>query len=146
MKYYAVLQHTYSEFLGLIENQLEKRDIGFNYFRPFVGQSVPGSAMQFDGLFVLSAAAPTVDREACPWVEDEKQLIEIFRKAKRPVVGIGFGGLLVAELTGAMPTAEPFHNAYWTTAHATAAGKDDLLAQTVDGRREIGRASCRERV
>lgn len=134
MKYYAVLQHTYSEFLGLIESQLEKRDIGFNYIRPFVGQAVPGSAMQFDGLFVLAAAAPTSDPDDCPWSEDEKQLIEIFRKAKRPVVGIGHGALLIAEMEGGKPSDEPFHNAYWTTAHATEAGKNDALAQTVDGR------------
>lgn len=134
MKYYAVLQHTYSEFLGLIENQLEKRDIGFNYIRPFVGQAVPGSAMQFDGLFVLAAAAPPGDTEACPWSADEKQLIEIFRKAKRPVVGIAHGALLIAEIEGGTPAREPLHTAYWTTAHATAAGKDDALAQAVDGR------------
>ncbi|MDE2089674.1 MAG: GMP synthase, partial [Gammaproteobacteria bacterium] len=45
--------------------------------------------------------------------------------------------LLVAEHAGAAPVAEPFHNAYWTTAHATAAGKDDALAQAVDGRRVL---------
>lgn len=135
MKYYAVLQHTYSEFLGLIESQLEKRDIGFNYIRPFVGQAVPGSAMQFDGLFVLAAAAPTTDAEGCPWSAEEKQLIEIFRKAGRPVVGIAHGALLIAEMEGGKPSTMPFHNAYWTTAHITEAGKGDALAQTVDGRK-----------
>ena len=39
MQNYCVVQHTYSEFLGLIERQLEKRDIGFSYYRPFVGQA-----------------------------------------------------------------------------------------------------------
>ena len=137
MQYYAVVQHTYSEFLGLIEKQLEKRDIGFSYYRPFVGQDLPGSALQFDALFLLGGAYPTVDREHCPWVDDERRLIEIFLKARRPVVGIGFGALLVAEHAGATPLAEPFHNAYWTTAHATAAGKGDALAQAVDGRRVL---------
>lgn len=42
MKNYCVVQHSYSEFLGLIESQLEKRDIGFSYYRPFVGQDSPG--------------------------------------------------------------------------------------------------------
>lgn len=135
MKYYAVLQHTYSEFLGLIENQLEKRDIGFNYIRPFVGQAVPGSAMQWDGLFVLAGATRIDDPEASPWAGEEQNLISIFRKAKRPVVGLGYGALLIAELEGGKPHPEPFHNAYWTTAHVTEAGRGDALAEAVDGRK-----------
>lgn len=137
MKTFCVVQHTYSEFLGLIEGQLEKRDIGFNYFRPFVGQALPGAALQFDALFLLAGAYPTLEEEACPWVDDEKNLIRVFQKAKRPVVGIGFGGLLVAEVAGATPSEEPFHTLRWATAHATEAGKDDALAQAVDGQRVL---------
>ena len=137
MKSFCVVQHTYSEFLGLIESQLEKRDIGFAYMRPFVGQALPGSALQFDAMFSLGGAFPTMEEEACPWVDDEKTLIKIFQQAKRPVVGIGFGGLLVAEVAGGTPSEEPFHNLYWTTARATEAGKDDALAQAVDGRRVL---------
>ncbi len=135
MKRYAVVQHTYSEFLGLIESQLEKRDIGFNYFRPFVGQDLPGSGLHFDALFLLPGAVPTTEREEHPWIEDELRLIQIFRNAKRPIVGIGFGALLIAEHFGARPNDQPLHTAYWTTAHMTEAGKDDSLAQAVDGKR-----------
>ncbi|MDH5545635.1 MAG: GMP synthase [Gammaproteobacteria bacterium] len=137
MKNYAIIQHNYSEFLGLIESQLEKRDIGFNYFRPFVGQDLPGSALQFDAMFLLGGHIPSQDRENMPWLESEKNLIGIFEKSKRPVVGIGMGGLLVAEFYGATPVSEPLHNAYWTTAHITSAGKQDLLAQSVDGKKVL---------
>lgn len=135
MKNYAVIQHNYSEFMGLIERQLEVRDIGFSYFRPFVGQDLPGSALHFDALFCLGGSWPTTDEEHCPWGADERRLIAVFLKARRPVIGLGFGGLLVAEHAGARPAAEPFHTAYWTTGHATAAGRNDPLAQAVDGRR-----------
>lgn len=137
MKSYAVVQHTYSEFLGLIERQLEKRDIGFNYYRPFIGQSLPGSALQFDALFLLGGAQPTTDRTHCPWVDEELRLIDVFRRADRPVVGIGFGGLLVAERAGAVPSAEPLHNAYWSVAHGTEAGRGDALAEAMAGRRVL---------
>lgn len=137
MKNYAVIQHNYSEFLGLIERQLEVRDIGFSYFRPFVGQDLPGSALQFDALFLLGGSWPTVDAEHSPWHDAERRLIGAFLKADRPVVGFGFGGLLVAEHFGASASAEPFHTAYWTTAHCTAAGKGDALAEAVDGRRVL---------
>ncbi len=135
MKSYAVLQHTYSEFLGLIETQLEKRDIGFTYIRPFIDQGVPGSTQQWDGLFVLAGATRINDPEASPWAGDEQNLIRIFRKSERPVVGLGYGALLIAELDGGQVHDTPLHTAYWTTAHATQAGRDDALAQAVDGRR-----------
>lgn len=137
MKNYAVIQHNYSEFLGLIEHQLEVRDIGFNYFRPFVGQEAPGTALHFDALFILGGNWPVTDEEHCPWVESERRLLGIFRKGKRPVVGFGFGAMLIAEHSGAQMSNEPLHTAYWTTAHVTDAGKDDLVAKAMDGRRVL---------
>jgi len=137
MKQFLVLQHTYSEFLGTVEKQLENRGIGFIYCRPFTGQSVPGSALQYDALWLLGSAWPVTDREHCPWIEDELRLIAAFRRAKRPVVGIGFGGLLVAQSFGGAPQAAPTHRAYWTTARATEAGRGDPLADAVDGARVL---------
>lgn len=135
MQSFCVVQHTYSEFLGLIERQLERRDIGFSYYRPFVGQALPGAVLQFDALFLLGGAWPVTDREHCPWVDGERELVRAFQKAQRPVVGIGFGALLVAGLAGADLSPDPVHRAYWTTARATAAGHGDPLAEAVDGRR-----------
>lgn len=137
MKNFAVVQHTYSEFLGLIEKQLEKRDIGFHYLRPFVGQALPGNVAQYDALFLLGGRHPTTDRDTAPWIEDELRFVSAFRRADRPVVGIGFGALLVAEHEGAEPSDEPFHQAYWTTAHKTRAGMGDALAEAVDGRKVL---------
>lgn len=134
MKQFAVVQHTYSEFLGMIENQLEKRDIGFAYFRPFVGQDLPGSAGQFDALFILGGQYAPDDHKNNPWHDDELKLIGLFRQARRPAVGLGYGALLLAEYEGASVSGEPLHNAYWTTAHKTPAGGKDAVANAVDGR------------
>ncbi|HUW98323.1 MAG TPA: hypothetical protein VMV40_05690 [Acidiferrobacter sp.] len=134
MKQFAVVQHTYAEFLGMIENQLEKRDIGFAYFRPFVGQDLPGSAGQFDALFILGGQYAIDDHARNPWHDDELRLVRLFREAKRPVVGLGYGALILAEYDGAQVSREPFHNAYWTTAHKTQAGDRDAVADAVDGR------------
>ncbi|MCG5516300.1 MULTISPECIES: type 1 glutamine amidotransferase [unclassified Ectothiorhodospira] len=137
MKNYAVVQHTYSEFLGLIETQLEKRDIGFSYYRPFVGQGLPGSAGQFDGLWLLGGAWPTADEENNPQVADELQLIRIFQKARRPVVGLGMGGLLVAQAAGGAASMEPAYTIGFVTARKTAAGAGDALAEALDGQRVL---------
>ncbi len=137
MKRFAVIQHTYSEFLGLIEGLLERRDIGFHYYRPFVGQPLPGGPWHYDALFLLGGAYPPTDGEHCPWVEDELALIARFRKARRPVVGLGFGGLLVAGEAGAILSPHPPQRARWGTAYATEAGRDDPLAQAVCGRQVL---------
>ncbi|MHB1951380.1 MAG: type 1 glutamine amidotransferase [Acidiferrobacteraceae bacterium] len=137
MKRFAVVQHTYSEFLGLIENQLEKRDIGFHYLRPFVGQQLPSSAGQFDALFLLGGKVPATDRRAVPWADDEIALIAAFRDARRPVVGFGFGAQMVVAQAGGVIRGDPFHQAYWTTAHKTPAGASDAVGEAVDGRRVL---------
>ncbi|MFO8154531.1 MAG: type 1 glutamine amidotransferase [Pseudomonadota bacterium] len=137
MQKLAVIQHTYTEFLGQLEDQLEKRGIGFNYYRMAVGDVLPSSALQFDGLFLLGGGHPNVDETHCPWFPDEINLIGVYEKAGRPVVGMGFGGLSVAAAHGAELSAEPFHNAYWTTARLTEAGRGDAVAESVDGRRVL---------
>ena len=134
MKNFFVVQHSYAEFLGPIEKQLESRDIGFQYLRPFLGHDLPSSAPQHDALWLLGGAYPITDTEACPWLPQEYRLMEYFRKVGRPTVGIGFGGLLVARLAGGEAHEEPYFNAYWTTARKTAAGAQDPLAAAVDGR------------
>ncbi|MCG5513780.1 type 1 glutamine amidotransferase [Ectothiorhodospira shaposhnikovii] len=137
MKNYAVVQHSYAEFLGLIESHLERRDIGFSYFRPFVGQGLPGSAAQFDGLWLLGGAWPTADAARNPQVPDELRLIDIFRKARRPVVGLGMGGLLVAQAAGGEATLSPDCTAGFVTARKTPAGEGDPLAEAVDGQQVL---------
>ncbi|MCZ7564440.1 MAG: hypothetical protein M5U08_12270 [Burkholderiales bacterium] len=134
---FAAVQHTFSEFFGALEPQFEARDIGFTYIRPVAGQDVIGSAMQFDALWLLGGAYPVSDREHCPWVDEELRLIAIFRKARRPVIGLGFGAHLVALAAGGTARTQPEHDAYWTTASATDAGRGDPLADAVDGRRVL---------
>jgi len=136
MKNYAVIQHNYSEFLGQVERQLEIRDIGFSYFRPFVGQDLPGSAIHFDALFILGGDT-LVNDEKNEWISSEKRVLRLFQASRRPIVGIGFGAMLLAENAGATLLDKPYHNAYWTTAHKTEAGKNDPLADAVDGKRVL---------
>ncbi len=136
MKSYAVVQHNYSEFLGQVERQLEIRDIGFSYFRPFVGQDLPGSAIHFDALFLLGGST-LINDEQNQWIESERRVVRLFQSSRRPIVGLGFGAMLLAENTGATLNDAPYHNAYWTTAHKTQAGENDALAEAVDGKRVL---------
>ena len=134
MKRFLVVQHSYSEFLGGVETQLESREIGFSYVRPFAGQALPATALQYDALWLLGGAYPVCDAERSPWVADELRLVAAFRRAKRPVVGLGFGGLIVALAAGGTPYATPAHRAYFTMAHPVGASGEPL-ADALTGRR-----------
>jgi len=141
MKRFIVVQHSYSEFLGTVEKQLESRGIGFSYFRPFTGQALPASALQFDALWLLGGAHAPTDREQLPWLDEELRLLRAFLKVRRPVIGLGFGALLLAQAAGGTPGPEHGPYAYWTTAHATDAGAADAVAQAIDGRQVLVAAS-----
>src|SRR5690606_19759560 len=54
MRLVSVVQHTSAEYLGLLEDHLEGRDIRFRYFRPFTGggQLPPRDTIR-DGLILL---------------------------------------------------------------------------------------------
>jgi len=146
MKRFIAVQHSYSEFLGAIEKQLENRGIGFTYFRPFTGQSLPVSALQFDALWLLGGAYAPDDRGHISWFDEEMRLLRAFGRARRPVVGLGFGALLIAQAAGGEPAGDRAPYAYWTTAHATPAGTADPVAQAVDGRQVLVAASGRVRL
>lgn len=143
MKRFIAVQHSYSEFLGTIEKQLENRGIGFTYFRPVTGQSLPASALQFDALWLLGGAHAPWDRGHTPWLDEELRLVRAFERAQRPAVGLGYGALLLAQAAGGVTGADTAPYAYWTTARATASGADDPLAQAIDGRRVLVAASGR---
>ena len=52
-----VIQHTDAEYLGLIEDHLEGRSIGFTYMRPHTaGGRLPTTVKFTDGVVLLGAA------------------------------------------------------------------------------------------
>jgi hypothetical protein len=54
MKALCVLQHTEAEYLGLMEDHFEGRNIRFSYKRPFApGGTIPADAGDYDGLILL---------------------------------------------------------------------------------------------
>lgn len=56
MKTLCILQHIEAEYLGLLEDHLESRNIRFHYVRPFTpGGVIPSTVEGFDGLILLGA-------------------------------------------------------------------------------------------
>lgn len=102
MKRVAVLQHTEAEYLGLIEDHLEGRNIRFQYFRPFAsGGMVPLGVGSFDGLIVLGAGPyGVVSGHLLPSLGPELRLTHGFLDAGLPVLGFGLGAVVLAVAAG----------------------------------------------
>jgi GMP synthase-like glutamine amidotransferase len=102
MKTLCVLQHIEPEYLGLMEDHFESRNIRFNYARPFTpGGSVPAAADGFDALIILGAGAlGVVSGPLIPSLGPELRLTADFLRRGLPVVGIGVGACILSTAAG----------------------------------------------
>lgn len=102
IKSVCVLQHTEAEFLGLMEDHFEGRNIRFDYQRPFtVGGSVPQSIEPYDGLIILPGGPyGLVSGHLLPSFSAELRLTKMFLEAKLPVAGFGLGAVILAIAAG----------------------------------------------
>jgi GMP synthase-like glutamine amidotransferase len=99
MQHVTVIQHTQSEFLGLVEDHLEGRGIRFSYVRPFLGgAALPVPELLGDGLILLGGgpfgAASAAHR--LPWLEAEVRLARACLMLEKPVVGFGLGAQVLS--------------------------------------------------
>ena len=117
MKTLCVLQHVQAEYLGLLEDHFEGRNIRFHYCRPFApGTKVPASADGYDGLVLLGAGPQgLVSGSLIPSLGAELRLTQNFFERDLPVVGIGAGACILSTAAGGGAEAAPLqfvlHNA-----------------------------------
>ncbi len=102
IKNVCVLQHTEAEFLGLIEDHFEGRNIRFDYQRPFtVGGTVPNSIEGYDGLIILPGGPyGVVSGHLLPSFSAELRLCKMFIEAGLPIIGFGLGATILAIAAG----------------------------------------------
>ena len=102
MKTLCVLQHVEAEYLGLLEDHFEGRNIRFRYCRPFTpGATVPSSADEFDGLVLLGAGPQgIVSGNLIPSLGAELRLTRDFLERGLPVIGIGVGACILSTAAG----------------------------------------------
>jgi GMP synthase-like glutamine amidotransferase len=109
MKLIHVVQHTSAEFLGLIEDHLEGRNIRFQYYRPFTEKkTLPKPDALADGLVLLGGgpwgSAGTRD---VPTLEAELALAKVCLANEWPVIGIGLGAQILALAAGGRSESAP---------------------------------------
>ena len=97
-----VLQHTSAEYLGLIEDHLEGRNIRFRYCRPFTGKdTLPKPEALRDGLILLGGGPwGCAGVRDVPTLAQEVALVKSSLETRRPVIGIGLGAQIVALAAG----------------------------------------------
>src|SRR5579863_2906016 len=102
MKTLCVLQHFESDYLGLMEDQFEGRNIRFRYCRPFTpGGTIPAKADGYDGLIILGAGPlGVVSGNLIPSLGPELRLMRDFLARRLPIIGIGIGACILATEAG----------------------------------------------
>lgn len=102
------LQHTESEWLGLLEDHLEGRGIRFRYIRPFVDGAVPDGAAQAAALFLLGGGIwGGRSKPVLPSLSREVALARDFLAKGRPVIGFGLGAQVLCLAQGGDVEAAP---------------------------------------
>ena len=97
-----VVQHTSAEYLGLMEDHLEGRNVRFRYCRPFAGKTpLPKPEALDDGLILLSGGPwGSAGSRDVPTLEQEIALARAALVQEKPVVGIGLGAQILAIAAG----------------------------------------------
>lgn len=105
-----VIQHTDSEFLGLMEDHLEGRGIRFAYLRPLTaGGRLPATIKFTDGVILLGGGPyGTAGERDLPSLAPEIELVRQCLANRTPVVGIGVGAQILSVAAGGGAMAAPF--------------------------------------
>lgn len=109
MKTVTVIQHTEAEYLGLMEDHFEGRNVRFSYNRPFTkGGMLPAGPGTSDGLMLLGGGPyGVVSGHILPSIGAELRLTRAFLDAGLPVVGVGIGAIILAVAAGGGATGQP---------------------------------------
>ncbi|MEM7393702.1 MAG: gamma-glutamyl-gamma-aminobutyrate hydrolase family protein [Verrucomicrobiota bacterium] len=94
------LQHVPFEGLGSMEPVLRARGDELSATHLYAGQSLP-NLDHLDGLIVMGGPMGVHDKDAFPWLGDEKRFILGAIEAGKPVLGICLGAQLMADALGA---------------------------------------------
>lgn len=110
MKQIHVLQHTSAEYLGLIEDHLEGRNVRFKYYRPFAGkEALPHRDKISEGLILLGGGPwGSAGARDLPTLKEEIALAHTCLMREWPVIGIGLGAQILALAAGGSTQATEF--------------------------------------
>ena len=132
MKQLAVIQHTSADYLGLIEDHLEGRRIGFNYHRPFTEAGiVPQFAAMGDGLILLGGGPwGSAGGRDVPSLTQEVALTKSCFMSGLPIIGIGLGAQILALATDGTVESSPLEFSVGTATRTSADALGGYMPET----------------
>jgi len=109
VKVLSVIQHTSAEYLGLMEDHFEGRQIRFRYCRPFIGSVTTPRPDELADALVLLGGGPwgSAGGRDVPSLGPEITLARYCLEHDRPVIGIGLGAQILAIAGGGRSTPHP---------------------------------------
>ena len=107
MRSLGVIQHTSADYLGLMEDHLEGRKVGFTYFRPFTESGTVPSFKSARDCLVLMGGGPwgAAGSRDVPTLEEEISLARTCLMMDHPILAFGLGAQILAIAAGGK--AEP---------------------------------------
>ena len=94
------LEHVPYETSGIIQYWAEIREHEFSKTLLYKGEELPNTR-NFDWLLVMGGPMSVNDESSCPWMTNEKKLIEKAIVEGKTVIGICLGAQMVADVLGA---------------------------------------------
>lgn len=133
MKQIHVLQHTSAEYLGLIEDHLEGRNVRFKYYRPFAGkEALPHRDKISEGLILLGGGPwGSAGARDLPTLKEEIELAHACLMREWPVIGIGVGAQILALAAGGTTQATAFTFDISTAQRVDAEALDGYLPEQI---------------
>jgi len=131
MKQIHVIQHTSAEYLGLIEDHLEGRNVRFKYYRPFAGkEALPHRDKISEGLILLGGGPwGSAGGRDLPTLKEEIALAHTCLMREWPVIGIGLGAQVLALAAGGSTQATEFVFEITTARRSTDDALDGYLPE-----------------
>ena len=98
MRSLGVIQHTSPDYLGLIEDHLEGRRIGFRYFRPFTENTVVPPFEEIGDCLCLLGGGPwgAAGTRDVPTLAEEVALARTALMMDHPILAFGLGAQILA--------------------------------------------------
>lgn len=123
----VAVRHVGFENMGILEDVLHERGLGFHYVDAPSGDFADAAPEQHDLLVVLGGPIGAFDDDAYPFLRDELALLQRWLASGKPILGICLGAQLLARLMGASVQAMAHKEIGYAPLQLTAAGKASPL-------------------
>ncbi len=127
-----IIQHAECEPPGTIGDVISERGLVPQIVRTDLGENVPLSADNMDGLIIMGGSMAVYEQDQFPFLSHEIALIKSAVQQGIPILGICLGGQLVSEALGGKVYKGEKQEIGWHPIYITADAADDPLLRQLE--------------